>query len=383
MRQSSRFRQKPVGWRNDSYRHYLAAKGVSTKNRYFVKPSPTQSALINVDGEKYYTGTNLDVYVLRTMGATPDIIIKRKNGELDVSSGTGFMDDEGRLFIVLHKSAGGLKGVLLGEDGAEERVIAQSSFKGWRTIGPTQMAQQIRKIDTGDMTPAEPEVEDLDPLLQVVPEQIPIGSEVKEARRTVSGDLDRRLKENKEAIAKREAAVLRKRESRVNQVNRMRELTANQERTIEEDDELATLLRGMTQAEAGSALTDLESYPVDTTPRANIDPAMRATFLSADEKERIRKVKLELVDVHKENESLKNQVEDVSMEIKGGFDAVAQRVRENKALIAEADSYSKSNEEQLGQIFKYSQAWQKAWREGSKRVDSRLNVAEMKVNELL
>lgn len=31
------FRGKPTGWRNDSHRHYLAAKGISTKNRYFSK----------------------------------------------------------------------------------------------------------------------------------------------------------------------------------------------------------------------------------------------------------------------------------------------------------------------------------------------------------
>jgi len=30
------FRSKPVGWRSESYRHYLAAKGVTTK-RYFSK----------------------------------------------------------------------------------------------------------------------------------------------------------------------------------------------------------------------------------------------------------------------------------------------------------------------------------------------------------
>ena len=30
------FRQKPLGWRHDSHRHYLAAKGISTK-RYFVR----------------------------------------------------------------------------------------------------------------------------------------------------------------------------------------------------------------------------------------------------------------------------------------------------------------------------------------------------------
>jgi hypothetical protein len=30
------FRSKPIGWRNDSYRHYLAAKGVKT-NRYYAK----------------------------------------------------------------------------------------------------------------------------------------------------------------------------------------------------------------------------------------------------------------------------------------------------------------------------------------------------------
>jgi hypothetical protein len=32
------FRSKPIGWRNDNYRHYLAAKGVSTRmNFYAVK----------------------------------------------------------------------------------------------------------------------------------------------------------------------------------------------------------------------------------------------------------------------------------------------------------------------------------------------------------
>lgn len=30
------FRQKPVGWRNESYRHYLAAKGIKTKHEYFM-----------------------------------------------------------------------------------------------------------------------------------------------------------------------------------------------------------------------------------------------------------------------------------------------------------------------------------------------------------
>ena len=29
------FRSKPVGWMNESYRHYLAAKGIKTKTRYF------------------------------------------------------------------------------------------------------------------------------------------------------------------------------------------------------------------------------------------------------------------------------------------------------------------------------------------------------------
>ena len=30
-------RYKPVGWRGESHRHYLAAKGLSSKNRYFVR----------------------------------------------------------------------------------------------------------------------------------------------------------------------------------------------------------------------------------------------------------------------------------------------------------------------------------------------------------
>lgn len=29
------FRNKPVGWRNESHRHYLAAKGIKTKNNYY------------------------------------------------------------------------------------------------------------------------------------------------------------------------------------------------------------------------------------------------------------------------------------------------------------------------------------------------------------
>jgi hypothetical protein len=30
-------RYKPVGWRNEPYRHYLASKGISTRHRYFVR----------------------------------------------------------------------------------------------------------------------------------------------------------------------------------------------------------------------------------------------------------------------------------------------------------------------------------------------------------
>jgi len=29
------FRSKPVGWRGESYRHYLAAKGIKTRTRFF------------------------------------------------------------------------------------------------------------------------------------------------------------------------------------------------------------------------------------------------------------------------------------------------------------------------------------------------------------
>ena len=46
-----RYSNKPVGWRNDSYRHYLAAKGVSTKNRYFY-PDDKQLMEYVAEGEK-------------------------------------------------------------------------------------------------------------------------------------------------------------------------------------------------------------------------------------------------------------------------------------------------------------------------------------------
>lgn len=36
------FRSKPVGWRNESYRHYLAAKGISTSRRYNFKRFPVE-----------------------------------------------------------------------------------------------------------------------------------------------------------------------------------------------------------------------------------------------------------------------------------------------------------------------------------------------------
>lgn len=38
------FRAKPVGWRNDSYRHYLAAKGIKTKK--FSKQQPKKLAQV-------------------------------------------------------------------------------------------------------------------------------------------------------------------------------------------------------------------------------------------------------------------------------------------------------------------------------------------------
>ena len=386
MRNSSRFRQKPVGWRNDSYRHYLAAKGISTKNKYFIKPDP-KKALLEVDGEKYYTGTDIDIYVLKTGGATPEIFIKRKDGSLDVSPGTGYMDDEGRLFIVLGKTAGGLKGLMVGEDGEEERIIVEGSFDGWRTIGPSQMAEQVKKISRGNFDVASgmvpPTVDDeRSIMLQDVPNYS--FNEI-EVRKNKSGDLDMRLRENKAAIEEREAERKRKLEAKNEKSERMRQLVAipEENRTIEQQDELAALLRGMIQAEAGAAIVDLNEFPVDTTPRENVNSAQRARFLSSDELEKLRKAKLEVVDVRKENENLRNEIADVSTEIKGGFDAVAQRVRVNKASIAELDSRERQNEEALGQIFKYSQAWQKAWREGAKRVEGRLNVAEEKINELL
>lgn len=35
------WRARPIGWRNESHRHYLAAKGISTK-RYFLKKESTK-----------------------------------------------------------------------------------------------------------------------------------------------------------------------------------------------------------------------------------------------------------------------------------------------------------------------------------------------------
>lgn len=36
MIKKSSFRSKPVGWKGESHRHYLAAKGIKTKNKYFM-----------------------------------------------------------------------------------------------------------------------------------------------------------------------------------------------------------------------------------------------------------------------------------------------------------------------------------------------------------
>lgn len=45
-------RYKPVGWRNESYRHFLAAKGVSTKKDFFQRRSEVLEGLKRVDENK-------------------------------------------------------------------------------------------------------------------------------------------------------------------------------------------------------------------------------------------------------------------------------------------------------------------------------------------
>lgn len=63
------FRSKPVGWRWESYRHYLAAKGIRT--RYFVEPffkDPRETALGGLTA-RYLRGTTLVKEAMREQAA--------------------------------------------------------------------------------------------------------------------------------------------------------------------------------------------------------------------------------------------------------------------------------------------------------------------------
>jgi len=56
------FRSKPVGWRGESQRHYLAAKGIKTKHKYYAY-APT------------YTGADLGPIAVDAMGTTGAAVV--------------------------------------------------------------------------------------------------------------------------------------------------------------------------------------------------------------------------------------------------------------------------------------------------------------------
>ena len=56
------FRSKPVGWRGESHRHYLAAKGVKTRNKYYAY-APT------------YTGADLSPIAVDAVGTTGAAVV--------------------------------------------------------------------------------------------------------------------------------------------------------------------------------------------------------------------------------------------------------------------------------------------------------------------